>query len=73
MQHYAALGRDKDGAESVNLSPNDFPMDVYSNVVLLVEEERKKDAEGGGEYAEIATILEGFIERKVSKNSNILL
>jgi DNA-directed RNA polymerase len=36
LQHYAALGRDSIGAESVNLSPADRPQDVYSNVANLV-------------------------------------
>ena len=65
MQHYAALGRDASGAESVNLAPNDVPMDVYSDIVLLVEQERKRDAEGDGKDADIAKLLEGFVERKV--------
>lgn len=36
LQHYAALGRDQAGAESVNLSPFTHPQDVYSDVVDLV-------------------------------------
>ena len=36
LQHYAALGRDQVGAESVNLAPADKPQDVYSNVATLV-------------------------------------
>lgn len=36
LQHYAALGRDQTGAESVNLFPADRPQDVYSNVAALV-------------------------------------
>lgn len=36
LQHYAALGRDQAGAESVNLHPFDVPQDVYSDVVQLV-------------------------------------
>ena len=36
LQHYAALGRDTVGAESVNLAPADRPQDVYSNVANLV-------------------------------------
>ena len=36
LQHYAALGRDQIGAESVNLYPFDKPHDVYSDVVVLV-------------------------------------
>lgn len=36
LQHYAALGRDQVGAESVNLAPAERPQDVYSNVAILV-------------------------------------
>ena len=36
LQHYAALGRDAVGAESVNLAPVDAPKDVYSDVLALV-------------------------------------
>jgi len=36
LQHYAALGRDAAGAESVNLAPAKTPQDVYSSVVDLV-------------------------------------
>lgn len=32
LQHYAALGRDYDGGNEVNLVPNLTPMDVYSSV-----------------------------------------
>ena len=33
LQHYAALGRDYDGAVAVNLIPSDKPQDVYSRVL----------------------------------------
>lgn len=36
LQHYAALGRDVAGANSVNLRPNLLPQDVYSSVAALV-------------------------------------
>ena len=36
LQHYAALGRDKGGAEAVNLAPFDKPQDVYSDVLIQV-------------------------------------
>jgi DNA-directed RNA polymerase len=32
LQHYAALGRDRHGAESVNLIAGDKPADVYSGI-----------------------------------------
>ncbi|KAK3105014.1 hypothetical protein FSP39_015177 [Pinctada imbricata] len=66
LQHYAAMGRDQSGAESVNLCPIEKPMDVYSDVMELVEETRQRDAEKG---IEIAKILEGFVKRKVIKQT----
>lgn len=64
LQHYAALGRDFDGARSVNLLPQERPADVYSEVASLVEKKRIKDAENGEESA---IILNGYINRKLVK------
>ncbi|XP_042225272.1 DNA-directed RNA polymerase, mitochondrial-like [Homarus americanus] len=66
LQHYAALGRDKIGAISVNLAPSKVPQDVYSAVAALVEDERIKDANAG---QEIAQVLEGHVKRKVIKQT----
>lgn len=66
LQHYAALGRDKEGGASVNLSPSSVPQDVYSGVVVLVEKARKEDAKAG---LQIAEVLKGFIKRKVIKQT----
>ncbi|XP_033926597.1 DNA-directed RNA polymerase, mitochondrial isoform X2 [Melopsittacus undulatus] len=66
LQHYAALGRDLIGAISVNLMPCDVPQDVYSAVAQQVEEFRRKDAEHG---VKIAQVLQGFISRKVVKQT----
>uniref|UniRef100_A0A4W3HZ33 DNA-directed RNA polymerase n=1 Tax=Callorhinchus milii TaxID=7868 RepID=A0A4W3HZ33_CALMI len=66
LQHYAALGRDVIGATSVNLVPCEVPQDVYSGVAQQVEEFRKRDAAKGDR---IAQILEGFINRKVVKQT----
>ncbi|XP_053177815.1 DNA-directed RNA polymerase, mitochondrial [Scomber japonicus] len=66
LQHYAALGRDVIGATSVNLMPCDEPQDVYSGVAQQVEEFRARDAENG---VKIAQVLEGFISRKVVKQT----
>lgn len=66
LQHYAALGRDKLGAFSVNLSPADRPQDVYSDVLQLVEQTRQKDEENG---IEVAKVLRNFIKRKVIKQT----
>lgn len=66
LQHYAALGRDVIGATSVNLMPCEVPQDVYSGVAQQVEELRARDAEKG---LKIAQVLEGFISRKVVKQT----
>ncbi|NXR06227.1 RPOM protein, partial [Semnornis frantzii] len=66
LQHYAALGRDLIGAISVNLMPCSVPQDVYSVVAQQVEEFRKKDAKQG---VRIAQVLQGFISRKVVKQT----
>lgn len=65
LQHYAALGRDKDGATSVNLNPSLKPQDVYSNVLDIVESERLKEEKAN----EIAKILSGVIKRKIIKQT----
>ncbi|XP_055285988.1 DNA-directed RNA polymerase, mitochondrial isoform X2 [Moschus berezovskii] len=66
LQHYAALGRDSTGAISVNLSPSDLPQDVYSEVAAQVEVFRSQDAKQG---VRVAQVLEGFISRKVVKQT----
>ncbi|XP_059197973.1 DNA-directed RNA polymerase, mitochondrial [Centropristis striata] len=66
LQHYAALGRDVIGATSVNLAPCDVPQDVYTGVAQQVEEYRARDAKSG---VKIAKVLEGFISRKVVKQT----
>lgn len=66
LQHYAALGRDQFGAESVNLQPHDKPQDVYSVVASLVEHDRAIDAAAN---VPIAKVLNGFVQRKVIKQS----
>ncbi|KAM8765496.1 DNA-directed RNA polymerase, mitochondrial [Rhynchonycteris naso] len=66
LQHYAALGRDSAGAASVNLVPSDLPQDVYSSVAAQVEVFRRQDAERG---VQVAQVLEGFISRKVVKQT----
>ena len=66
LQHYAALGRDQHGGESVNLVPYDRPQDVYTEVAKIVEKERENDARNG---VAIAQTLEGFVTRKVVKRT----
>lgn len=60
------MGLDDVGAASVNLKPNDLPQDVYSVVVDQVELEREQDAANG---VQIAKILQGFVKRKVIKQT----
>ncbi|XP_032902410.1 DNA-directed RNA polymerase, mitochondrial [Amblyraja radiata] len=66
LQHYAALGRDVIGATSVNLIPCEVPQDVYKGVAQQVEQFRKQDAE---KDVKVAQILEGFINRKLVKQT----
>ena len=60
------MGLDEVGATSVNLKPNNLPQDVYSVVVDQIERERRQDAAKG---VHIAKILEGFVKRKVIKQT----
>ncbi|XP_054980950.1 DNA-directed RNA polymerase, mitochondrial isoform X2 [Sorex araneus] len=66
LQHYAALGRDSVGAAAVNLVPSDLPQDVYSEVAAQVEVFRSEDAKQG---VRVAQVLDGFISRKVVKQT----
>jgi len=66
LQHYAAIGRDLLGARAVNLVPSDKPQDVYSEIAAIVERKREGDASQGSEIAEI---LEGYVLRKVVKQT----
>ncbi|XP_037957761.1 DNA-directed RNA polymerase, mitochondrial [Teleopsis dalmanni] len=66
LQHYAALGRDKAGAFSVNLAPSSIPQDVYSTVATLVEKARRNDANNG---LQVAQALDGYVRRKVIKQT----
>ncbi|XP_060819906.1 DNA-directed RNA polymerase, mitochondrial isoform X2 [Bombus pascuorum] len=66
LQHYAALGKDKIGAKSVNLHPFDTPKDVYSDIVSIIETQRQIDARNN---VKIAQILEGYVKRKVIKQT----
>ena len=63
LQHYAALGRDTEGAMQVNLVKSDKPQDVYSKVAEIVSKQVVKDAPD----IEIANILVNKVCRKVVK------
>ena len=60
------MGLDDAGAASVNLKPHALPQDVYSVVVDQVEQERRQDAAND---VQIAKVLEGFVKRKVIKQT----
>lgn len=66
LQHYAALGGDKLGAQQVNLAPADRPGDVYSTVADMVRAEIVAEAVRGDE---LAKLLEHSITRKVVKQT----
>ncbi|KAI0965176.1 DNA-directed RNA polymerase [Xylaria arbuscula] len=66
LQHYAALGGDRWGAEQVNLSPGDRPADVYSAVADLVKAGIKEDLTQG---SFLAKAVDGKITRKVVKQT----
>lgn len=66
LQHYAALGRDLSGAKAVNVFPSSTPQDVYSRILEVVENKRMIEARKG---VEMAKLLEGYIKRKVIKQT----
>ncbi|KAF2733689.1 DNA-directed RNA polymerase mitochondrial precursor [Polyplosphaeria fusca] len=66
LQHYAALGGDKAGADQVNLEPSDRPQDIYTGVAELVKEMVSEDAKAGNAYAKF---IDGKITRKVVKRT----
>ncbi|KNG87835.1 putative mitochondrial DNA-directed RNA polymerase [Aspergillus nomiae NRRL 13137] len=66
LQHYAALGGDKVGAQQVNLEPSDRPSDVYSGVAQFVKEAVAREAKEG---TPIAKLLDGKITRKIVKQT----
>jgi DNA-directed RNA polymerase, mitochondrial len=66
LQHYAALGGDKRGAEQVNLEPSDKPADVYSGVARLVSNVIDGEAAKGVPHA---ILLKDKINRKVVKQT----
>ncbi|KAI0910103.1 DNA-directed RNA polymerase [Ustulina deusta] len=66
LQHYAALGGDRWGAEQVNLLPANRPADVYSAVADLVKASIKEDLANG---SFLAKAVDGKITRKVVKQT----
>ncbi|KAL2817147.1 hypothetical protein BJX63DRAFT_117452 [Aspergillus granulosus] len=66
LQHYAALGGDREGAQQVNLEPSDRPSDVYSGVADFVKQIVAQEAAEGNPTAKL---LEGKITRKIVKQT----
>lgn len=66
LQHYAALGGDRVGAQQVNLEPSDRPSDVYTGVCEFVKEAIAEDAANG---QHLAQLLEGRVTRKIVKQT----
>lgn len=66
LQHYAALGGDRWGAQQVNLEPGDRPADVYSAVAELVKKGIAEDLETDNF---LAKAVDGKITRKVVKQT----
>lgn len=72
LQHYAALGRDKLGAATVNLVAGDKPADVYSGIAARVLDIMKKDAHkdpGESPDALRARFLVNQVDRKLVKQT----
>lgn len=70
LQHYAALGRDLEGAIQVNLSNLDRPGDIYTHVAKLVKHEIDRDANNpGSPKHELAIKLADNIKRKTIKQT----
>ena len=72
LQHYAALGRDREGAAQVNLSPAEKPADVYSRVLERVVVSMKEDLANNKAPKGVAHVLEdliGHIDRKMVKQT----
>ncbi|KAJ7520204.1 hypothetical protein O6H91_20G072100 [Diphasiastrum complanatum] len=72
LQHYAALGRDRVGAQSVNLISGEAPADVYSGIATrvraIIEKEAVKDP-SSSQSAASARLLLGQVDRKLVKQT----
>lgn len=66
LQHYAALGLDRPGGKSVNLTSMDLPQDVYTEVADIVRRSTAEDAAAG---SLMATEVLGEIDRKLVKQT----
>lgn len=71
LQHYAALLRDQETAEAVNLVPSDKPQDIYSRVAEAALEHLKVLA--ATEPAAVPWVTSGWMDRKVAKRPTMVL
>lgn len=70
LQHYAALGRDFEGAFQVNLVNREIPGDLYTHIAKMVEEKISKDCEDPeNQHFELAKKLKGNVKRKIIKQT----
>lgn len=68
LQHYAALGRDVLGAESVNLTAQEKPADVYTDIAIRVKGSLEKDFLNETS-SELARLLHSQVDRKLVKQT----
>ena len=64
LQNYAALSRDEEGASRVNMTDNELPADIYSDILRIVEAKLERDS---SDKHPIAMMLQGLIKRKTVK------
>ena len=58
------------GASSVNVLPAAKPQDVYSEIAAIVEKKRREDASSSSSSSSsVARTLDGFVQRKVVKQT----
>lgn len=70
LQHYAALGRDTEGAYQVNLGPASKPSDIYTHVSKMVIKMIEEDLKGPpADHHHMARKLVGNIKRKTIKQT----
>ncbi|XP_010511924.1 PREDICTED: DNA-directed RNA polymerase 1, mitochondrial-like [Camelina sativa] len=72
LQHYAALGRDKLGADAVNLVTGEKPADVYAEIAARVLKIMQQDAEKDPETfpnTKYARLMLDQVDRKLVKQT----
>ncbi|KAK6458378.1 mitohcondrial RNA polymerase [Scheffersomyces xylosifermentans] len=74
LQHYAALGADKEGGRAVNLLPTETNGiiqrgDVYTKVLEIVKTKVEKDIEEKRPSSEVASVALSILNRKLIKQT----